>query len=490
VVAGNTVVFPIATTNSTAGITVSGSYGVNSVTDANDFVITVGQQAATGLVFNMNAQQAQLVYYINLGPPAAGAGFGLGGFGAGGFGTGVVPSSQTGTPITATDWTQDNWGQILLACPTGGGLYQFDPTAGYANAALVASAPLFNGGMFISMAQQIVVMWGSTVQVAIGLLQDPLLVKWCTIGDFLSSTAWTPLTTNAAGSRRIATGSKIMGGMAVSNLNLIWTDLDLWAMSFINLPNVFGFNKVNGGAGLISSHAAQEMGNTVLWMSQKGFFQYGGGGANQVDCPVWDAVFQNMNLSYVQNVRAMQNTPFGEAGWLYPSAASTSGECDSYVKVNWFEPGKPWDYGSLFRSAWTDQSVFGMPIGASPGGFIYQHETTNDADGSPLAWSWTTGYFEIGDGEHFVFVDQIIPDFKLGTYAGSSNAQIQLSFNVVNYPTDSPVTYGPYLFTSSTEYLSVGFRGRQMSITVSGNDLGSFNRLGRIRYRWAPDGRA
>src|SRR6185295_5609790 len=97
-----------------------------------------------------------------------------------------------------------------------------------------------------------------------------------------------------------------------------------------------------------------------------------------IPCPVWDFVFQNLNTTYAANVRAMPNTPFNEAGWLFPSTSSADGENDSYVKFNITEPGAPWDYGpssALPRSAWMDQTVLGNPIGGSPTGIIYQHET-------------------------------------------------------------------------------------------------------------------
>ena len=122
-------------------------------------------------------------------------------------------------------------------------------------------------------------------------------------------------------------------------------------------------------------------------------------------------------------------------------------------------------------------------------GFIYQHETTNDADGSPLNASFTTGEFYLEEGENFVIVDQILPDFKWSTFTGGTSAQIILTFNITNFPGDTPITYGPYTVTQATEYLSVRFRGRLMSITVQSNDLGSFWRLGSCKYRYAPSGR-
>ena len=478
--AGSTVVFPIPTTGD--GITISGDYSALSIADANNFSISASAQANATTVLRMNNGSAQVVYYLNLGPALAGQGYGIGAYGAGLYGLGTAGgSSQTGTPITAADWTSDNWGEILLACPENGGVYQYDPTGGFANAGLVATAPPFNGGIFVSTTQQVLICWGSTTNEDIGVIQDPLLVKWSTVGDY---TNFAVLATDQAGSFRIPRGSKIMAGAAVANQDLIWTDLDLWAMNYIGPPDVFGFNQIGAGAGAISSHAVQSLRGNVYWMGQNNFYSLTSNGCAVLPCPVWDFVFQNLNLNFTQNIRAMPNTPFNECGWLFPSSASVSGECDSYVKMNITEPNAPWDYGSLSRSAWIDQGALGMPIGATPQGNIYQHETTNDAAGAALNASFTTGYFMISEGEDFVMVDQIYPDFKWGFYPGTSGATILMTFFVVNYPGDSPNVFGPYSVTSSTEFFTTRMRGRQMAIQVQNLDVGSFWRLGRVRYRY------
>jgi hypothetical protein len=485
----NTITFPISTTGN--GVTISGTYTVptNQIIDANNFNITVAQQATASSSFFMNSSNAELVYYIQLGPPAAGAGYGTGGYGAGGYGTGTTGSSQTGTAITATDWTQDNWGEILLSCPTTGGVYQFDPTSGFVNAGLVATAPPFNGGIFVSIGQQILFCWGSTQADTIGVHRDPLLIKWSNSGDY---TNFVPQVYNQAGSFRIPIGSTLMAGAAVMNQNLFWTDLDLWAANYLGPPFVFGFNKLAAGAGAISSHAVQQLRGSVFWMGASNFYVMSANGVSVLPCSVWDFVFQNLNTTYQANVRAMPNTPFNEVGWEFPSSASSNGENDSYVKFNITEPNQPWDYGpagSMPRSAWIDQTVLGPPLGASPSGIVYKQETTNDADGVPLMSSFTTGYFYLGEGEDYCIVDQVIPDMKWGTYSGAQGANVQLTFNVVNYPGDTVTSYGPYVVTTSTEYISTRFRGRQMSITVASSDLGSFWRLGKIRYRYSQDGR-
>jgi hypothetical protein len=136
-----------------------------------------------------------------------------------------------------------------------------------------------------------------------------------------------------------------------------------------------------------------------------------------------------------------------------------------------------------------DQTVLGGPIGATPQGIIYQHETSPNADNGPLTSSFTTGEFFLAEGEEFAFVDQVLPDFKWSTFSGGGSANIQMTFNVTNFPGDAPVSYGPYTVTQATEFIPVRFRGRLMSITVLSNDVGSFWRLGACKYRYAPCGR-
>lgn len=483
VVVGQQVVFPISTTGN--GVTILGTYTVLTVPDANDFTITANVQANAGGAFNMNGNNFQLLYYINLGPAAVGAGYGLGGYGLGGYGTGLVPASQTGTPITAADWTEGNWGEILISCPKGGGIYQFDPTGGFQNAGLITGAPIFNTGIFIAMPEQMIVAFGTTINTGLGPQQDPMEVAWCDVSNF---NQWTALSSDQAGKKRLSPGSMLVGGRQGPNTAMLWSDLDLWTMTYIGPPLVWGFNKSAGGAGLIGLRAHCELGGTVYWMNQSNFYQAGPDGVGALHCPVWDAVFQNINTTFQSKSWAWANTPFNEVWFFYPSAASV-GECDSYVKYN--HMFKTWDYGSMARSCGINQSVLGKPIAATPAGLIYQHETSPDADGSPLAWNLTSGYFMIGQGEEFFFVDLVIPDFKFGLFGGTSqNAAVQMSFNVVDDPSGAVTTFGPYTVSQSVPEISdLRLRGRMMSFTMGGTDIGSFARLGRVRYRYAPDGK-
>lgn len=486
---GQTAYFAASTTG--GGVTIQGAYLVQTVPDANTFTFFVPNLASSTTSFSMNGGDMQLLYYIGIGAQIPGTGYGIGSYGEGGYGTGVVPPAAVGDLITASDWTLDNFGEDLVANPTGGPIYTWSTESGYRNAVPIVNAPFANNGIFTMMPEEQIMAWGSST----GGVIDPLLLRWCDAGDF---TDWTALSTNLAGSYRLPTGSKIMGGLQANQQALLWTDIDLWSVQFIGYPDVYGFNKISSGCGLIGRHAAANMGAATFWMSQKQFFVYGASvaygtefgtsGVVPLQCPVWDVIFQNINPDYYNRVRCATNSQFNEVTWYYASIQST--EIDSYVRVS--NPGaqnQAWDYGLLGRTAWIDQSVLGAPIGTSPSGYIYQHEMTNDAAGQAMLSSFTTGYWDIAEGEQTFFVDLIIPDFKFGFYNASPSATLQVSFNVVDYPGDTPSIYGPYPFTSATEFIPVRFRGRQMSMTVASSDLGSFWRIGRVRYRFAPDGR-
>jgi len=487
---GNDFTFPIAT--SAGGLTILGTYQVQSVPTANTFTISAASGATSTATVSMNSGNAEFLYYINLGPPAPGAGYGLGAYGAGGYGTGIVPSSQTGTPITATNWSQDNWGEILLACPRGGGVYYWPPNSGHVNAFFVPTAPTFNGGIFVAMPEQILVCWGSTAAGpgSVGFnsspeQRDPLIVRW---SDALDFTNFNVTSTTQAGSFHIPTGSQIVGGIQGPQQALIWTDIEVWAMQYLGPPLVFGFNKLSSGCGLIAQHAVAVMRGLVVWMSQGSFFMLSGGGVQELPCPVWDAVFQDLDTSNLDKITAAANSQFSEFTWYYPSLSGGTGEPDKYVKVNISE-GFVWDYGSLSRCAWTDQSVLGQAIGATPQGIIYQHETSNDADGQPMNPWFQTGWFVIAEGQAFSFVDWFFPDMKWGFFNGAQTGQVLVTIYATDYPNGTVRTYGPYTMTEATAYVNTRLRGRQISLRFESNDLGSFWRLGQMRYRMAADGR-
>ena len=478
--------FPILFTDTVGGIPLYGNYIVTNVVDANNFEF-IARNTATSTVSNqdMNGGDVRFVYYYGVGPLPFGTGFGVGGFGRGGFGTGIAPPTGKGTAITAVDWTLDNWGQILIANPLGGGIYEWNPITGYDTASLISEAPPVNDGALVAMPQRQIIAWGSTFEG----IQDPLLIRWSDVNDYQT---WIATTTNQAGSYRIPRGSRIVQCIQGPQQTLIWTDVGVYAMQYVGPPYVYQFNEIGIGVGLIGRKAAASMNGIVYWMGPSQFLRLGGNGVETIPCPIWDVIFQDLDLDNVDKIRVAPNSRFGEIAWYYPTL-SNGGEVSHYVKYN--INLNQWDYGELCRTAWINESVLGPPIGAgTPLGtttpnYIYQHETSQNADGNPMPSSFQTGYFVIAEADLKMFVDQVWPDMKWGYFNGTDSAQLHLTFYVADYPGDTPRAYGPYAMSKNTQFITPRFRGRLVSIKIDSTDVDSFWRIGNMRYRFQPDGK-
>ena len=478
--------FPVLVATSVGGVTLYGNYTVIEVTSSSVFVIAASNSATSNDTAFENGGDVRFLYDIGIGPLPLGTGWGVGPYGGGGWGTGITPTAATGTPINAVDWTLDNWGAFLIANPLNGPLYLWEPSSGNDTATCIAGAPPVNHGAFVAMPQRQVIAWGSTFTG----IHDPLLIRWSDVNNY---DVWTASITNQAGSYRLPKGSRVVQCIQGPQQGLIWTDLAVWAMQYVGQPYVYQFNELGTGCGLIGRKAAASMNGIVYWMSQSQFFRLSGGGVEPIRCPIWDVIFQDLDTTNLDKIRVAPNSRFGEITWYFPTT-SNGGENEGYVKYN--INLDQWDYGFnstanpyVSRSAWINQSVLGPPIGAGYNYFLYQHETSTDADDQPMNSWFQTGYFVLSEADVLTFIDQVWPDMKWGYFGGTQGANILLTFYVTDYPGQTPTAYGPYTLTEATTYITPRFRGRLVSIRIESNDTDSFWRLGNIRYRLQPDGR-
>jgi hypothetical protein len=476
-VAGDT--FPVLIASTIGGITFYGNFTIISVSSTSQFLIS-GPSIATSTTSGLeNSGNVRFLYHNGIGPGGAATGYGAGGYGLGAYGSGTAAAIGSGVPINATDWTLDNWGGFLLASPLGGPVYLWDPNSGNPIGLVIPNAPPVNNGMFVAMPQRQVVVWGSTFT---GIV-DPMLIRWSEVDDY---DQWIALITNQAGSYRLPKGSRIVQCIQGPQQGLIWTDLGLWAMQYAGPPYVYQFNELGTGCGLIGSKAAGSVNGIVYWMGPSQFYRLSGNGVEPIRCPVWDVIFQDLDMNNLDRIRFAANSRFGEVTWYYPTYGN-GGENSHYVKYSFVLD--QWDFGALSRTAWINESVLGPPIGAGDNTYIYQHETSKDADGEAMVSSFQTGYFAITEANEKMFIDQIWPDMKWGYYGGTQGANVLITFYVTDYAGQTPIQYGPYTMTEATTFLTPRFRGRLVSVKIESNDIGSFWRLGNIRYRFQPDGR-
>ena len=305
---------------------------------------------------------------------------------------------------------------------------------------------------------------------------------------------WEPKSTNTAGSLRLSSGSQIIGGLRARQEVLIWTDTSLYSLQFIGPPLTFGLNLINEGVGLIGPNAAVNSPAGVFWMDRKGFYVYNGSVQN-IPCSVQSYVFDDINEEQNFQFFGFLNRRFNEVGWFYSS--SDSNLPNRYVVFNYSD--NVWSIGQLDRTAWIDEGIENNPRAAgaaSSSYYIYDHETGNDADGSPMTNVYIeSGDFDIGEGEEFQFIRRMIPDVRF-TGTGGSGQQINTVLKTRNYPGDSLATDSTTALTATTTKIDMRARARQAVVRFESDDdaaegvqLGVGFRVGGTRLDLRPNGR-
>lgn len=607
---------------------------------------------------------------------------------------GIAQPIFPGDPQTHT-WFLDNQGQNGLALSTGGPLWVYQPPI--SNAPFVnlvgggsaPTAPQHSNGMFVAMPQAQVIVFGTepggkaadgTLLFGQGII-DPLQVRWSDAGTY---DVWSPTVSNQAGGYRLSRGSKIVGGIQAPQTTLLLTDLDLWSMSYIGPPLVYGFTIMGSGCGLAAPHAIAVLGSAAYWISLKGVWQFGSNGLQAVPCSVWDFIFENLDTINLNKAHAAANSTTNEVAFYFPpknavfpvgknilaasqdfsqpvwtktavtvaltgsviapdgaalettlmteqnvngvhevaqiiqkfgepqvftfsvyahknstrnivlradargtagfvvifnpttgaqvgttavlgpftvtsvsavtdsfatgisgngwlryivtfttddtgnldlAIALANGSSRAYLGAGQFdyiwgaqldaggaalaynvtgptiaknEPTKyikynvdmrAWDSGTLTRTAWIDQNIWGMPLGADENQLVQQHERGFDADGAPMEDVFIeSGFTELGDGSIMSSIHQCHPDFK---WFGV-NGEVQLRFKVKNYPGDNePISvHGPYSMTPTTRFFDPRLRGRYVAVRYDWSPIMGFSaRVGAVTYKVKPTGR-
>ena len=478
-------------------------YQIATIVNANSYTIeakdTDGDEVTANSSDSGNGGSSVVgAYQINVGLDdyVEGTGWGIDGWGADGFGS--VGTLDDTNQLRL--WSHDNFGEDLVMNVRAGGIYYWDESAGTSTRAVALSA-LSGANLTPTKALQVLVSEKDRHVICLGAdplsggsrtgAVDPMFIAW---SDQENAADWEPKATNTAGSLRISSGSDIIGGLSAREEILVWTDISMYSMSYIGPPYTFGINLINQGVGLIGPKATVNTPSGVYWMDRKGFYSYDGT-VSLVPCSVHYYVFSDFNEEQSFKTFGFLNKQFNEVGWFYVSEDST--EIDRYVIYNYAEG--TWSIGQLTRYAWLDEGLVAYPRATgevSSTQYLYQHETGNDADGSPMDNVYIqSSDFDIDDGDYYTFIRKVIPDVKF-TGSGGSGQTINFVLKSRKFPGDSLTTNTTQNVTTTTQKLDTRIRARQLTFRVESDDdnssgarLGVGWRLGDTRLDLKPDGR-
>lgn len=165
------------------------------------------------------------------------------------------------------------------------------------------------------------------------------------------------------------------------------------------------------------------------------------------------------------------------------------GENDTVIKLNLIDGS--WDYSNganaqvYVRTAWTDQSIIGPPMGVDLNSLLQQAEIGDSANGLPLLSMVRSGWMKLQDGLEKVSIERLIPDFVI-----EGSPDLLVSVYTANYPGDTPVLIQQVQVTSTTEYIIIRGRARLAAIQVDCTSTsGSFWRLGEMLAKIYQTGR-
>ena len=480
--------------SSVGGITTSdleNEFEIVEINNLNAYTITTPGTANSNVATSSNAD---IQYQINIGPDVQIFGYG---WGAATWGESTWGTTRTSSEVVLDmrQWSLNNWGEDLILTAKNGGTFDWNTSGGLSTnrAEAIANAPTSSILSIVSTESRHLICMGTETTIGDTSSQDNLFIRWSDQEDYNS---WLPNTTNSAGSQRIAGGSEIRCAKPAKGTILIWTDTTMHSMSFIGPPFIFGFRQLGNDCGSVSLNSAIVVDDIAYWMSDGQFFRFAGA-VQEIPCPILNHVFDDINKQQYQQVYAGHTSDFSEIVWYYCSSNST--KIDKYVMYNYLE--NSWYFGNLNRTTWIDNGVEPNPLGTeylpnsniaslttiyglTPGrSLIYRHENGVDADGTAMTAFIESGDGDIQDGETFSFINKVIPDFKNQT----GNAVITLKTR--DYPNNDRVSGESITVSNSTAFYNSRIRGRQSSIRIQSDELGSNWRFGTLRINIRPDGK-
>jgi hypothetical protein len=385
-----------------------------------------------------------------------------GGYGDGLYGMGLYGTPRLGSDniIPASVWSLDTWGEYLVGT-MGATIYEWQTQTG-TPAAAISGAP----------EAEAILVTDERIMMALASDGDPRAVDWCDAED---NTDWTPTATNLAGGKRLQTNGSLKAGKRVNGAYLLLTDTDAHRATYVGLPFVYSFTRLETGCGVASKGAAVLAADgRVYWMGVNGFWNSDGSFVDPVPCEVFDYVFGDLNRTQISKVTTLHNSLFHEVWWWYPSAASD--ENDRYVYFKYLEGQQHWMIGEMARLAAVDRGVLTYPQAVDADGVVYSHETGNVKDGrQPFLIS---GPVEMGAGDRLMWVSAYIPD-------ETTLGEVSVSFSVRDWTMDSAFTVPAITASAKTD---VRFQGRAVSVTYTGEADEDF-RLGSFRFDVKPGSR-
>jgi hypothetical protein len=313
-------------------------------------------------------------------------------------------------------------------------------------------------------------------------IYEPLGIRWT---DVQQQSVWVPnVVYNVAGDAVISGGSRLIAGKRVKNGIMAWTDNSVHLGTYVgSVDQVYAFNVIGNGCGLIGPNAAVERDGTAFWLTPgSGFYRYAGGVPEPLQNPNRQTVQKALAPNQGYKVYALMDVAFSGVSWLYPASPGT--ECNRYIRLDTMEQSDPnsgWSVGNTTMTAWVDRSALPNPYSFSSTGVLCVQDSGLNAAGAAIDRFVTWAPIDIaGDGyngQHVANIRRVVFDAEI-----DNGGAVTVTLSLRRWPNGTIQTKGPYIVTQATDKLDVRGQGRQIGVTYESSGTQDHWRVGSIRY--------
>lgn len=349
------------------------------------------------------------------------------GFGMGLYGTGLYGTTLTGgVYVQPRIWSAGSFGDsIIMTAGEQTGVYDWDADTATAPT-LLTNAPTAVNYVFIDKEQ--------VITLGAGGIPNRVYTS-----DRGNKTVWTDTFQNEVYDKTVFGAGKFISHASVQGLNLLFTNDEVYTMSYISKPLIRDIKPTNASDGLIAQNARIVVNNVAYWMGNGDIYTYNGGIISSIASDnIREYLFNNLNVTQAQKIYFAYNQLFSEIRIWYPSAGSN--EIDSYLDYN--------VKSGLFTGAGTnvDHTAQEVPFNYSVNPrFIDSGNDLYTQDSIPPFESWSLETSWIYSGRDAFNLHGIIPD-------SIQDSSIQLIATVRDAPQSSESrTTTPIYITPTTE---------------------------------------
>jgi hypothetical protein len=150
-------------------------------------------------------------------------------------------------------------------------VYNATPAVDLSTVAGASSVPVTQNYLIVSDTSRFLIAFGSNDYGTNDA--NPMLVRW---SDQDNVTEWSPAVTNQAGSQILSTGSEIITAVQTRQEIVVFTDSALYSMQYVGAPYVWSFSLLGTNTSIVSQNAAAYASGVVYWMGKDKFYAYDG----------------------------------------------------------------------------------------------------------------------------------------------------------------------------------------------------------------------